>query len=123
MNAKFHKRLFFITLLVMATQLVFAAISSGIVDERNKDKKYSLNNLNRFSQKYIPLRSLKSGFSFSGSTILNDKSTGSAVVNELIQFENGNATYVIPYNFKIKMTKVAKLNLKFKAPVPPAAHP
>lgn len=119
LNAKFHKILLFVALLVMATQLVFAAISSGIVDERSKDKKYSLNNLSRFSQKYVPLRSMKSTFSFSGSTIVSEKPTSNAVVNELIQFESGNTTYVIPYSFKIKMSKVAKLNLKFKTPARP----
>lgn len=117
MNAKFYKTMFFVTLLVMATQLVFAAISAGIVDERSKERKYSLNNLDRFSHKYVPLRAIKSNLTFSGSTIIDEKNNGNgSVVNELIRFQNGNSTYTIPYSFKVKVNKVA---IKFKTPARP----
>ena len=115
-QAKFHKTMAVAILLMLAAQLTFAAITSGIVDERMKDKKYSLNNLSRFSHKYIPLSTIKSNLMFSGTTILSQKPNNNSTVNELIRFTNGNTTYTIPYSFKIKMNKV---ELKFKTPSRP----
>jgi hypothetical protein len=105
----------FSIILVMAIQMAYAAFSfSGITDEHNKNSKYSLKNLNSFSRKSLTYSSMKSSLQFRGTQLLINKDNQSgSEINSTLRFDNGNATFVYPYKFKVKIPT------KFKTPVAP----
>ncbi len=104
-SIKFSK-IAFALLLILATEAAIAAISSGISDERNKNSKYSLRILSRYSHKFIPLGTLKADLLLSGSQIVSqNKISGGSDLNSLLQFYHGNTTYSFPYKFKIRVPK------------------
>lgn len=108
----FIKKAFFVAILAMGIQVVYAAFSfTGIADERAKNSKYSLKNLGSLSHKGLSFTSLKSSLLYKGSQSPKETSTGAAV-SSMLRFENGNTTYIYPYRFKIKAPK-------FKTPAPP----
>jgi len=102
-------------LLVMAIQVVYAAFSfSVITDEHTKSSKYSLKNLNSFSRKSLTYSSMKSNLQFRGTQLLSYKDNqASSEINSMLCFDYGNATFVYPYKFKVKVAT------KFKTPAPP----
>lgn len=108
-----HKKIAIVIILLLSMKLSFAAISfTGIVDEKTKNNKYSLRNLNNYSKKGLSLNAIKSNLQFKGvylpTTSLSFESNG---VNSMLQYNNGNTTYVYPYKFKVKVPK-------FKTPSP-----
>ena len=101
-------------ILIMSVQLAFAALSfTGIVDDKTRNSKYSLRNLSNFSKKGLSLNAIKSNLQYKGLTV---PSGGFGIqaneVNSMLQYNNGNTTYVYPYKFKVKVPK-------FKTPTPP----
>lgn len=102
-------------LLVMAIQVGYAAFSfTGITDEHTKNSKYSLKNLNSFSRKGLTYSSMKSSLQFKGTQLLlNKDNQNNTEVNSMLRFDNGNATFVYPYKFKVKVAT------KFKTPAAP----
>lgn len=108
----FIKKAFFVAILAMGIQVVYAAFSfTGIADERAKNSKYSLKNIGSLSHKGLSFTSLKSSLLYKGSQSPKETFTGAAV-SSMLRFENGNTTYIYPYRFKIKAPK-------FKTPAPP----
>jgi hypothetical protein len=72
----------------------------------------SLKNLNNYSKKGLSLNAIKSNLQFKGLYIpTSNVSLESNEVNSMLQFNNGNTTYVYPYKFKVKVPK-------FKTPTP-----
>lgn len=111
-----HKKIAIATILLLSMKLTFAAISfTGIVDEKTRNNKYSLRNLNNYSKKGLSLNAIKSNLQFKGIYLPSTSlSLESSEVNSMLQYNNGNTTYVYPYKFKVKVPK-------FKTPSP-AAH-
>ncbi len=105
----------FTILLVMAIQVAYAAFSfTGIADEHGKSSKYSLKNLNSFSKRTVTYSSMKASLQFRGTQLLLNKDNQSgSEINSMLRFDNGNATFVYPYKFKVKVPT------KFKTPVAP----
>ena len=112
-QTKHIKKLLVAFTLIMGFQVALASISfTGIVDDKNKGNKYSLKNLSLLSHRGLSLTTIKLGFQFKGSDILNQKNTLSgSEVNSILRFDRGNTTYIIPYKFKSKVPMP-----KFKAP-------
>ena len=110
-----HKKIALATILLLSMKLTFAAISfTGIVDEKTRNNKYSLRNLNNYSKKGLSLNAIKSNLQFKGIYLPSTSlSLESSEVNSMLQYNNGNTTYVYPYKFKVKVPK-------FKTPSPVA---
>ena len=111
-----YKKIALATMLLLSMQTIFGAISfTGIVDEKTRNNKYSLRNLNNYSKKGLSLCAIKSNLQFKG-VYLPSTSLGIETneVNSMLQYNNGNTTYVYPYKFKVKVPK-------FKTPSP-ASH-
>jgi len=108
-----HKKIALATILLLSMKLTFAAISfTGIVDEKTKNNKYSLRNLSNYSKKGLSLNAIKSNLQFKGVYLpITSLSLESNEVNSMLQFNNGNTTYIYPYKFKVKVPK-------FKTPSP-----
>lgn len=101
------------TILSMVVSVTFASFTlSGTVDEKAKSNKYSLKNINHFSNKSFSLSLLKTTLQNRGTTFISPKlNNGNTEYNSFIQIDKGNTTYVMPYNFKVKTPK-------FKTPSP-----
>ncbi len=107
------KKITIATLFMTVVQFALASISfTGITDEKNSLNKYSLKNLNRFHQSFS-LITLKSTLHFKGSDLFTQPTNSGSEFKSMIRFDKGNTTYVMPYNFKLKV-KVSK----FKVPTP-----
>ncbi len=98
--------------LVVCVDLTLASTTySTITDEKAESKKYSLKNLANYNKK-LSLYSIKSGLSFRGAEILNNKKFATGVeLNSMMRFDRGNTSYVMPYKLKVKVPK-------FKLPTP-----
>lgn len=89
----------------------FASLSlSGTVDEKAKSNKYSLKNFSSYSKKNFSISSFKTNLQFQSGLSLNPNSNNQAA-NTLMQFGNGNTTYIIPFKYTFKTPK-------FKTPSP-----
>lgn len=101
---------------IMATQVAFAAFSfSGFSDEANKNSKYSLKNLSHYTHRNFSLSLIKSTLIYKGTQIVSEtfEDANTLELRSMMQYNNGNTTYVMPYKFKIRVPK-------FKTPTPPA---
>ncbi len=102
-----HKKIALATILLLSMQLAFAAISfTGIVDEKTRNSKYSLRNLNNYAKKGLSLSAIKSNLQFKGVYLPSSSlSLERSEVNSMLQYNNGNTTYIYPYKFKVKVPK------------------
>lgn len=109
-----HKSFALIGALLLSAELTFAALSfTGIVDDKTRNNKYSLRSLSNFSKKGLSLNAIKSTLQYKGIHIpSNSLSFQNNEVNSMLQYDNGNTTYIYPYKFKVKVPK-------FKTPTPP----
>ncbi len=106
----YTKKLIAATLLcVMVVPFAFASLSlSGTIDEKAKSNKYSLKSLSSLSKKSFSISLLKTNLQYKGGLSLNSTNQS---VNSLLQFGNGNTTYIVPFNYTFKVPK-------FKTPSP-----
>jgi len=94
----------------MVVPFAFASLSlSGTVDEKAKSNKYSLKNLSSYSKKSFSVSFSKANLRLKSGLSLNPNNNQSA--NSLLQFGNGNTTYIIPFKYTFKVPK-------FKTPSP-----
>jgi hypothetical protein len=94
-----YKKMALAALLLMSMQLSYAALSfTGIVDDKTRSSKYSLRSLHNYTKKGLTLNAIKSSLQYKG-------------INIMLQYDNGNTTYIYPYKFKVKVPK-------FKTPTP-----
>lgn len=111
LNKRHIKKATAATIFCMAASFAFASFTlTGTVDEKAKSNKYSLKNINHFSQKSFSLSLLRTRLQNGGSSIITPKNNGTAL-NPFLQIDRGNTTYIMPYKFKIKAPK-------FKTPSP-----
>lgn len=107
-----YKRISIALLLMMSMQMAFAALTfTGIVDDKTRNNKYSLRSLNNYNRKGLTLSAIKSSLQYKGIHIPTTPSFQGAEVNSMLQYDNGNTTYIYPYKFKVKVPK-------FKTPSP-----
>jgi len=101
-------------ILLFSMQLAYAALSfTGIIDEKTKTSKYSLRSLHQYSRKGLSLNAIKSTLQYRGMFFpLNSSSSFTKTeMTSMIQYDNGNTTYIYPYKIKVKVPK-------FKTPQP-----
>jgi hypothetical protein len=109
----YRKYIMLAALLMGSLQLTYAAFSfTGIVDDKTRNNKYSLRSLNNFAKKGLSLNAIKSNLQYRGIQIPSNATTiVNNEVNSMLQYGNGNTTYIYPYKFKVKVPK-------FKTPQP-----
>ncbi len=108
-----YQKVVLVVMLAMSMQLAYAALSfTGIVDDKTRNNKYSLRSLNNYTRKGLTLGAIKSSLQYKGIHIPNaTPSFQGNEINSMLQYDNGNTTYIYPYKFKVKVPK-------FKTPSP-----
>ncbi len=108
-----YQKIVLVVMLAMSMQLAYAALSfTGIVDDKTRNNKYSLRSLNNYTRKGLTLGAIKSSLQYKGIHIPNATPNFQGnEVNSMLQYDNGNTTYIYPYKFKVKVPK-------FKTPSP-----
>jgi hypothetical protein len=107
------KNKFFIAL--STCMLLFTATSNasivvtGTIESKKLNEKYSLKNLSALSHRTVTFATLKASLDFKG--FANTNSMYNASTAAYLQYNKGNVSYVIPYNYKVILPK-------FKAPTP-----
>ena len=106
------KKLSIAFLLLIAVKLAFASIGvSGISDDKLKTTKYSLKNFSSLRHTFS-LNSLKSKLHYSSSDVYSQSNFNSSTqMNSMMKYDKGNTTYIMPFNYKVKVPK-------FKTPSP-----
>jgi hypothetical protein len=93
-------------MLVMSLHLAFAAFAfTGIVDDKAKNSKFTLRSLNNFSKKGLSLSAIKSNLHYKGLTLTGNGLMQNNDKNSMLQYNNGNTTYIYPYKIKVKVPK------------------
>jgi hypothetical protein len=110
-----YKKIFFASMLLLAVELTFGAITTGKTDDSKN--KYSLRNLNSSNRRFYSLSTFNTNsFHYTGSLNIYQKNTTSQLrVQSMIRMERGNTTYVYPYKYTVKVPK-------FKTPTPPSVR-
>jgi len=94
-------------MLIMSLHLAIAAFAfTGIVDDKAKNSKFTLRSLNNFSKKGLSLSAIKSNLHYKGLTLTNNSlMQQNNDKNSMLQYNNGNTTYIYPYKIKVKVPK------------------
>lgn len=88
--------------LVCAAQIAFASFT-GTIGESSKNK-YSLKNFNKNFYKKASAFSLRAGFQYKGTLVMNQQKDATGfTLNNMMRFEKGNTTYIYPYKHKVKV--------------------
>lgn len=106
------KKVSIAALFIMGVKLSIASITfTGISDDKLKGSKFTLKNLNSLHHT-LSLNTLKFGLHYTSSDVFSFTNSNSGVqVNSMIRFDRGNTTYIMPFNYKVKVPK-------FKTPAP-----
>jgi hypothetical protein len=84
-------------------------VVTGTIESKKLSEKYSLKNLSALSHRTVTFATLKASLDFKG--FANTNSMYNASTAAYLQYNKGNVSYVIPYNYKVILPK-------FKAPTP-----
>ena len=90
--------------LIMISAMAIAAFAS-LGDGKSKGKKTSLLNNNN---SFIPGKfSLKSGYQYRGSQVINQQKTNSVLnLNSLVTYQRGNMTFILPIKTTVNTQKI-----------------
>ena len=83
-------------------------IINGTIESTKATEKYSLRNLSALTHKTATFYTLKSSLVFKG---ISNTSANGANNGNFIKYNKGNISYVIPYRYKVVLSK-------FKTPAP-----
>ncbi len=107
------KNIFVVTLstclLLFATKSNASIVVTGTIESKKLSEKYSLKNLSALSHRTVTFATLKASLDFKG--FANTNSIYNSSTAAYLQYNKGNVSYVIPYNYKVILPK-------FKAPTP-----
>ena len=94
-------------MLILSLHLAIAAFAfTGIVDDKAKNSKFTLRSLNNFSKKGLSLSAIKSNLHYKGLSLTgNGLMQQNNDMNSMLQYNNGNTTYIYPYKIKVKVPK------------------
>jgi hypothetical protein len=94
-------------MLIMSLHLAIVAFAfTGIVDDKAKNSKFTLNSLHNFSKKGLSLSAIKSSLHYKGVTLnSNSMMLQNTDLNSMLKYNNGNTTYIYPYKIKVKVPK------------------
>ncbi len=100
---RFIKKASIILALVSVTTVVFADRGTG---KKSNKVKTTLNiNTSSSSLKSSILSNLKNGLAYKGSLLANRQVSNSLIVNNnLMTYQKGNTTYIIPFKSKMTVT-------------------
>lgn len=98
--------------LVGATHI---ALGSFTGSSESKNSQFSLKEFNMSFYKTASQFSLRAGYQFRGTHVLNQKKelNGSTTFTSIMRFERGNTTYIYPYKHRVSVPK-------FVTPTPPS---
>lgn len=95
------RKMSFIVLMVASTVCAFATLGDG----KGKEKPKSL--LSAKKTVYNPgTFSLKSGYNFRGSHIINEETNNYIFLNTTLTYQKGNTTYILPLKRKLLLDKI-----------------
>ena len=94
----------FMVLFITPVTSFATVIINGTIESKKVAEKYSLRNLSALTHKTATFYTLKSSLVFKG--ISNSSTNGN-----FIKYNKGNISYVIPYRYKVVLSK-------FKTPAP-----
>ncbi|MEN9700920.1 MAG: hypothetical protein RIR55_223 [Bacteroidota bacterium] len=96
-------------LLLLATKSNASIVVTGSIDSKKVSEKYTLKNLSSLSHRTVTFATLKANLDFKG--FANTNSIYNTSTAAYLQYNKGNVSYVIPYNYKVILPK-------FKTPTP-----
>ncbi len=104
-----------IALLFVGVTHIAMGSFTGSSEDKSKGQ-FSLKNFNKnFYKSSVPF-SLRAGFQFKNTQVVNQRTeNGFTTVTSVMRFEKGNATYIYPYKHKVSVSK-------FVTPVPPSVR-
>ena len=95
------KKVAVLTLITATALAAFASLGDG----KSKGKKASL--LNNKSTGTPGKFSLKSGYQYRGSQVINQQKTNEYVtLNSIVTYQKGNLTYILPLQTKVNTQKI-----------------
>ncbi len=107
------KNIFVVTLstflLLSAAKSNASIVVTSTMESKKISDKYSLKNLSSLSHRTVTFATLKASLDFKGFANTNSMYNSSTAA--YLQYNKGNVSYVIPYNYKVILPK-------FKAPTP-----
>jgi hypothetical protein len=107
------KNIFVITfstcLLLLAATSNASIVVTGTIESKKLSEKYTLKNLSALSHRTVTFATLKASLDFKGFANTNSMYNSSTAT--YLQYNKGNVSYVIPYNYKVILPK-------FKTPTP-----
>ncbi len=89
--------------LFMTIQSYASTIVNGSFESKKMAEKYSLKNIGNLTHKTATFYTLKSSLEFKG--VASFDMNGSAINNNYLKYNKGNITYVIPYRYKLVLSK------------------
>ncbi len=96
-------------LLLIAARSNASIVVTGTIESKKVSEKYTLKNLSSLTHKTATFASLKANLDFKG--FANSNSIYNTSTAAYLQYNKGNVSYVIPYNYKVILPK-------FKTPSP-----
>lgn len=96
-------------LLLFAVKSNASIVVTSTIESKKFSEKYSLKNLSSLSHRTVSFATLKASLDYKG--FANTNSMYNASTAAYLQYNKGNISYVIPYNYKVILPK-------FKAPTP-----
>ena len=96
-----RRKLVVILLLAISAATAFATLGDG-KSTTIKPKKSLLSNKNSINGNF----SLKSGYTFRGSQVINTQNERYINLNTVVTYQKGNTTYILPLKKKVMLDKV-----------------
>ena len=93
-------------LFIMVVKLAIASVTfTGINEDRLKGNKYSLKNFSSMHHT-LSLSTLKYSLHYTSSDVYSfSNSHNSVQMNSMMRYDRGNTTYIMPFNYKVKVPK------------------
>jgi len=91
------------SLLFISASSYASTIVNGSTESKKLLEKYSLKNIGNLTHKTATFYTLKSSLEFKGVASVN--MNGSVNNSNYLKYNKGNITYVIPYRFKVILSK------------------
>ena len=99
-----------LTIVLLISESSYAStIVNGSTESKKMVEKYSLKNIGNLTHKTSTFYTLKASLEFKGMATIN--MSGSVNNSNYLKYNKGNITYVIPYRYKVVLSK-------FKTPSP-----
>ncbi|MGC4103057.1 hypothetical protein [Ferruginibacter sp.] len=96
--------------LMLVSTVLFSASLSALADGgigKKSKSKVALNITTSTTLRNSVTLNLKSGLRYTGSSMVNQQTTGNSIfTNTLVSYQKGNTVYIIPYKQKVVMPEI-----------------